>query len=225
MARRKGEAGAKRRGQVVEAAVAIIAEKGLHQLSLSAIEKRARMSRGQLTYYFPAKEDILVAVFDHMIETMRNREKAGDGPGGCSSLDEPGWVRLKAFLTYFLLDPPEMAEFHELQYTFLSQVRHRQDYRERLAGLYEEWRGHIASDLHHEAPKGGASARTLSTFIQALLHGLAIQRVADPESYDREEMLQATLAMLTSYLGHGSRNGKAPHRPRARRTHRAETTK
>ncbi len=53
-----------RREQIVEAAVAIIAEQGIQNLSLSEIEKRAGMSRGQLTYYFPSKEDILLAVFD-----------------------------------------------------------------------------------------------------------------------------------------------------------------
>ncbi len=43
-----------RRQQIVEAAVAIIAEQGLQNLSLSQIEKKAGMSRGQLTYYFPS---------------------------------------------------------------------------------------------------------------------------------------------------------------------------
>lgn len=217
MARKSGETGARRRGQVVEAAVAIIAEKGLPRLSLSAIEERTGMSRGQLTYYFPEKEDILLAVFDHMIETMRRREKAGDGPPGCAALPDHGWERLRAFLTFFILDPPEMAEFHELQYTFLSQVRHRDDYRERLAGLYEEWRGHIASDVRRDVPEGGVSPRTFSTFIQALLHGLAIQRVADPASYDREEMLRVTLAMISGYLGKGGAETPPKKKPRPRK--------
>ena len=34
-----------------------------------------------------------------------------------------------------LIDPPEVPEFHELQYTFLSQVRHSEGLRERLAQL------------------------------------------------------------------------------------------
>src|SRR5262249_48393748 len=42
-----------RRAQVVEAAVAVIAGQGLQNLSLSEIEAKAGMSRGQLTYYFP----------------------------------------------------------------------------------------------------------------------------------------------------------------------------
>src|SRR3954452_7549727 len=104
MGGQRGEVGRRRRGQVVEAAVSIIAEQGLQHLSLSAIEERAGMSRGQLTYYFPAKEDILLAVFDHMIQTMRQRHESGGAPGCPASLE--GWERIRAFLSFMVLQPP-----------------------------------------------------------------------------------------------------------------------
>ena len=67
----RSEVGKLRRGQIVEAAVAVIAEQGLQHLSLSEIETRAGMSRGQLMYYFPTKEDILLAAFDRLIRMLR----------------------------------------------------------------------------------------------------------------------------------------------------------
>jgi hypothetical protein len=109
------------------------------------------------------------------------------------------------FLRCFLLQPPEAPEFHALQYTFLSQIGHRDDFRRRLASLYEDWRSHLAEDFAQELPAGEerprVSPRTLATFVQALLHGLAIQRVADPASYDRHEMLTLCLELLSGYLG------------------------
>jgi len=202
MARRPGEIGKRRREQIIDAAVTIIADEGLQHLSLSTIEQKARMSRGQLTYYFHTKEEILLAVFDRMIETMHRRAQAGDGAPGCPAA-EVGWERIRAFLGFFLLHPPDVPEFHALQYTFLSQVGHRDDYRTRLASLYEEWRSHMASDfsvdLGEDRPR--VSARTLASFVQALLHGLAIQRVAEPASYDRGEMLTLCVELLSSYLG------------------------
>src|ERR1700758_2268345 len=62
-----------RREQIIEAAVAVITEQGLQNLSLSEIEKKAGMSRGQLTYYFPTKEAILLAVFDRLVSLMYQR--------------------------------------------------------------------------------------------------------------------------------------------------------
>jgi AcrR family transcriptional regulator len=210
MGRSRGEVGRRRREEIVEAAVAIIAEEGLQHLSLSAIEEKAGMSRGQLTYYFPTKEDILLAVFDRMIAMMHERERAGEGPPGCPRF-EPGWERIRGFLEFFVLHPPEAPEFHALQYTFLSQIGHRDDFRERLASLYEHWRSHLAGDFAREMPADNGrpvvSPRTLATFVQALLHGLAIQRVADPGSYDRQEMLSLCLGMLNGYLGKPARNG------------------
>src|SRR5439155_4899448 len=129
-----------RREQIVEAAVAVIAEQGLQNLSLSQIEKKAGMSRGQLTYYFPTKEDILLAVFDRLIRMMHERHQAGAGSGPCLPA-EAGWERMRFLLRKLLLEPPEFPEFGSLQYTFLSQIGHREDFRQRLANLYEEWRG------------------------------------------------------------------------------------
>src|SRR6516165_4506644 len=109
-----------RRAQIVEAAVAVITEQGLQNLSLSEIEKRAGMSRGQLTYYFPAKEDILLAVFDRLLLLMHQRVRAAHGEpcqaGGTA------WERLQHFLSWVLLQPLSVPEFHALHYTFLSQI-------------------------------------------------------------------------------------------------------
>src|SRR6516165_5100511 len=90
--------GSIRREQIIEAAVAIIAEQGLQNLSLSEIEQRAGMSRGQLTYYFPTKEDILLAVFDRLLEMMHRRAVAA-GQTPCQAGGTP-WDRLRHFLTF-----------------------------------------------------------------------------------------------------------------------------
>jgi AcrR family transcriptional regulator len=221
------DVGKVRREQIVEAAVAIIVEQGLHNLSLSEIESRANMSRGQLTYYFPAKEDILLAVFDHLLQLMHHNVRAGqDGPSSCPFAGKTGWDRLSHFLTVMVLHPPTLPGFQPLQYTFLSQIGYRDDFRARLADLYESWRDHVARDVADDLARRRASAvspRTVATFVQALLHGLAIQRDADPNSYDRQEMLDLCLGLLGNYL-HPSTppatNGSRGHNPRPKRTNK-----
>jgi AcrR family transcriptional regulator len=207
-----------RREQIVDAAVAIIAEQGLQNLSLSKIEQRAGMKRGQLTYYFPQKEDILVAVFDRMIRMMRERSVADHAAGKWCFQGVGGWERMAAFLRIFVLDPPVLPEFAALQYTFLSQVGHREDFRQRLAGLYEEWRKHMVRDVEEELAdprkKVRASPRAIASLVQAVLHGLAVQRAADPAAYDPREMLELLLDLLGSYLQAGPPAGGAPGKRR-----------
>src|SRR5437870_13180471 len=111
--------GSIRREQIVEAAVAVITEQGLQNLSLSEIEKKAGMSRGQLTYYFPAKEDILLAVFDRLLELMY--QEIGQPPGNQHCAQVSTWEMIRHLLTAVPEQPHASAEFHTLQYTFLAE--------------------------------------------------------------------------------------------------------
>jgi AcrR family transcriptional regulator len=222
---RRGNVAADRRRQIVEAAIAVIAEQGIQNLSLSEIEKKAGMARGHLTYYFPAKEDILLAVFDHTLGLMY--ERVGT-PGGCDPCTEEarGWEWVRHLLAMVLRLPPASPEFHCLQYTFLSQIGHRADFRKRLASLYEEWRGNLtrgmAAELALSPDPPAADPRLLATLVQALLHGLSMQLAADPTAFDREAMFRLCLDVLGGYLRPAAHtaNSRGTHetgqRPRSR---------
>ena len=198
-----------RRAQIVEAAVTVIAEQGLQNLSLSEIENKAGMSRGQLTYYFPAKEDILLAVFDRVVELMHQRVGR---PAAAACSQESGWELVQHLLRTLLTQPSVSPEFACLQYTFLSQISHREDFRQRLATLYESWRSNMALGLSADlAQRPGArqvSSRALATLVQALLHGLTMQRAADPNAFAPEEMMDLCLDVLDRYLWREPHAGK-----------------
>jgi AcrR family transcriptional regulator len=222
---RRGNVAAARKEQIVEAAIAVIAEQGIQNLSLSEIEKKAGMARGHLTYYFPAKEDILLAVFDHLLGLMYQRVGTPDGGEPCSG-DQRGWDWVRHLLGMVLLRPPASPGFHCLQYTFLSQIGHREDFRKRLASLYEEWRGNLtlgmAGELALSPDPPAADPRLLGTLLQAILHGLAMQLAADPTAFDREAMFRLCLDVLGNYLhpaGH-TVNPRGPHENGSRPRHR-----
>jgi AcrR family transcriptional regulator len=211
-----------RREQIVDAAIAVIGEQGLHGLSLSEIEAKAEMSRGQLTYYFKTKEDILLAVFDRVLQMMCQRMSEGvvkgDGPPPCQA---GSWEVMQHVFEHVLLHPPIIPEFNTLQYTFLSQIGYREDFRQRLATLYEEWRAHMAHNLEADQARGRVRrpvpARAMATVFQALLHGILIQAAADPAAFDRQEVLNLCLDMLGTYLGVNQNSpppvaGKRPRR-------------
>jgi AcrR family transcriptional regulator len=203
-----------RREQIVEAAITVIAAQGLQNLSLSEIEKHACMSRGQLTYYFPAKEDILLAVFDRLVQLMYQRVGTPDG----QPAEQAGvWAWVRHLLGTVPAQRQANPEFHCLQYTFLAQMGPREDFRRRLATLYEEWRGNMTRgftrELQERAPLSPVAPRALATLVQAILHGLAMQAAADPEALDTEEMRNLCLDMLGTYLWGRPVNGKTGTRP------------
>lgn len=192
-----------RKEQIVDAAVCVIAQQGLLNFSLSEIEKKARMSRGQLTYYFPAKEDILLAVFDRFLCLMQIDFQVQDKKTGKPSADQlEGWERISRIIENVIARPVEGDGFHALQYTFLSQISHRDDFRFRLSALYEEWRTKITEDLTQEfaTVSNDLDFRNLATLIEAILHGLSMQRAADPNAFDPKTMCDLVLNILFSFM-------------------------
>src|SRR5262245_12167981 len=212
-----------RREQIVEAAVAAIAERGLENLSLSEIETRAGMSRGQLTYYFKTKEAILLAVFDHVLAGMcrqRGMETDGDPRKWL-----PGWDEMvRGILAAILERPAPQPEFASLHHTFLAQIGHRADFRRRLASLYEEWRSQLAEQLTKELrrhpPTRPVSARDLASIVQAIFHGMAVQAAAYPDAVRSDRVVNLCLDLLNNYLW----NRRVPMNGPARQTLRRANT-
>lgn len=194
-----------RREQILQAAVDIIAGQGLHNLSLSRIEERTGMKRGQLTYYFKTWEAILLAVFDRLLLLMCQKlhETSGEtlppegGKVGVASV----WDCVQGLLRTVLGPVPFGPQFHALQYTFLAQMSHREDFRKRIASLYEEWRSGLGAHWQVSARPSTPLARqvaprTVASFIQAIVHGLQMQLAADPDAFDRTEMLKLCIGTL-----------------------------
>lgn len=210
--RRRVDVGAIRREEIIDAAAAIIADEGIQNLSLSEIEARTGMSRGQLTYYFPEKERILLAVFDRTVARMRARVSE-QHPGG---LRDP--VQHMGDVLNMIMFLPMMPEFVGLQYTFLAQTGHRDDFRQRLADLYEHWRSILVDELAMlPGRKPAMAARTRASLFQAVAHGLAVQLVADPKAFDRKQMMKLCEQLSGIVTGPEPKRTKAKSKTKGRR--------
>jgi AcrR family transcriptional regulator len=199
-----------RREQILEAAEAIIVRHGIQELSLKKIEDLADMSRGQLTYYFPTKESILLAVYDRMLRRMIREAMAGDGPKpmtgrawecvqhGLKKHLEPEWQNAKKDLVSLL-------------FTFLAQMGHREDYRKRLSQWYSEWRSFLAADIGESVPEPRTtSPRVMAAILQALFLGLDVQLMMDPDAFDRQEMLAACVRLLAPLFDQAANPNPGP---------------
>lgn len=72
------------RAQIVEAADALFYQRGFDHTSLADIAQAVGIARGNLTYHFKTKDEILAAVIDRRLATTQSMldgwEAAGDGP-------------------------------------------------------------------------------------------------------------------------------------------------
>jgi AcrR family transcriptional regulator len=60
----------KRRDQLVECAIDAIVELGFQRASVAEVARRAGVSKGVVTYHFPAKEELIRAVVTDVLGTM-----------------------------------------------------------------------------------------------------------------------------------------------------------
>jgi AcrR family transcriptional regulator len=193
------EVARRRRDEVMDAAEAIIAGQGIDQLSLAKIEERAGMSRGQLTYYFPTKESILLAVHERMLRRMIREFMASDGP---KPMTGQAWECFqKALRGHLGLSPVHSLErskdLFSLLYTFLAQMGHREDYRNRLSEMSRTRQGMIAADIAQSVPEPRLfSPEIAACLLQGLLHGLNVQLMVDPSAFDRLEMFAACVQLF-----------------------------
>lgn len=187
---------AQRRMQIVNAAESVISEKGLQRLSLAEIEKKAGMSRGQLTYYFPTKEEILLAVFDRCVENIHRRIAIPLEIVSKSGVK--GWSLVREVISVAVNELLNDVPFYFLEYTFLAQVGSRPDFTKRLCQLYAEWRNRMGIDMQPDFPSDEMG--NLMVIIQAFLHGLAIQKLVDPEKINSKSAGNLFLTILDHFV-------------------------
>jgi AcrR family transcriptional regulator len=70
-AKRRSLAETARRAQIVNCAIDTIAEVGFARASVDQIARRARVSKGVITYHFPNKEDIVDAIVEKVVAAGR----------------------------------------------------------------------------------------------------------------------------------------------------------
>ena len=192
------ETAVRRKEQIVRAAREIIAKEGIHRFSLSRLESQVEMARGHLTYYFPTKEAILLAVFDAMLAEMIERLPAEAVKRGGPP---PMTGQMKAALLLALSMPnsdrPEHRDFLSLVWTFLAQMNHRPDFRNRIAEANAGWRRMLAADYElSTAGQPKADPNAVASILMALLSGLDGQLIADPNAFDRTLVAELCMRLL-----------------------------
>jgi AcrR family transcriptional regulator len=187
-ARRSYPKGVRRRQQILDSVIALLAQRGVDRASLRTVGEAIGVSHTALRHYFSSRDDLLV-------EAYRTHEAraAGDGPAADSSAVSviieaaernrsiPGLVELYATLT-----TDALQEQHALTREF---VRDRfRSLRQALAERIAEGQPGAAGD--------GIDPMDAAALVIAASDGLQIQWLLDPDAVD----VGRSLAILDQLL-------------------------
>jgi AcrR family transcriptional regulator len=204
-----------RRVQILEAAVAVIAERGLSDIRISDIAERAGASPALVVYYFGTKErllaDALTFAEDRFYsQTSRELEDIRDARGRLVRLIE-------------LSSQPEDASHDWLLWLELwARAIRDPEVAARREVLDSRWRESIASIIRDGQSRGefesSVDADDLALRLAAMIDGLAIQVILRDPEVDSRRMREICAEMASRELGFTwpARRSTPPPAPRKR---------
>lgn len=160
MARKPALIGTDRRQQILEAALDVFAEQGLHGATTKEIAARAGVTPGLIYFYFPSKEDLFTATFEHQAQLAFAQLDFAEE----AASDEPPEVVMRQVVSRFIafMDSPRCAS--------LMRILMRESVRCESSALVEgkdEARSQIKS----------RQIKSLSQRLYANLHGYLAARM------------------------------------------------
>ena len=194
--RRRGPAstedGQRSRDRVLQAALDLITEVGIDRVRLAEIARRARMSSGQVMYYFTSKEHIL-------LETLAWREHHDSSHRRAVLAKVTGaWRQLDQFIDLYLPSGPVDPSWI-LWLEAFARAPHNKDVNRFLDDLLQPWRADLAEIISRGVQEGAFGATVaIEDFAHryiALLDGLALQGL-------RQQLTRKHLARLAIEAAH-----------------------
>jgi AcrR family transcriptional regulator len=191
-------AGRRSHDRILQASIELITEVGIDRVRLAEIARRARMSSGQVMYYFTSKEHILLEALawrEHE-ETAQRRRALPSAPAG--------WPRLSLFIDLYLpsgLTDPVWILWMEAW----ARASHSGEVGPFLDDLMRPWREDLAEIVEQGIAEGAfRPPRSVSDFpirFCAVLDGLSVLRLRQLPNLTPEELTRLAIDSACAELG------------------------
>jgi AcrR family transcriptional regulator len=186
-----------RREQILAAAQRVLAHKGWAATTFADICKEAGISGGVLTYHFKDKDEILLALLEHVSQTSNDLF--------FSLLQEQtSWQKKLSFIVQSNLpSSEEEREMSQLNLHLLSLAAQRPEIAERLRQTYASTM-HRAQDEIEQAMKQGQIKRgnsaAIAAVLQMLVIGMSFGSLMLDFTVSTEQLTDEMLTLLRTYL-------------------------
>ena len=178
---------------IVDAAMRVIARQGYARTSLMDIASEVGMSKGAVHYHFPTKEALIAEVLQTACDTVAKRTRdawigSGDPVEALRSSLRELW-RARA----------ELSDEAKVVADLLAQSLHEHSLRAPLAAYYRFASAQVEQHLQEHLDALGLRPRVAASKIPRLLHalldGLLMQKIVDPDAVQEEFVIEALEAM------------------------------
>lgn len=189
----------RRRAEILYGAIRVISREGAVAAKLKDIARESSVSLGLVQHYFDTRQKLVNEAFGAMMLVVSN-----EASKCISTQDDPlsyiyEIIRLHVFGTVAF--PERWGFWTELW----SASRHSEHLRDVATKIYSSWAHPLTAALRRLGKEGklppGAESERLTTGILALMDGLAIRTITEPDDFTEDQMLKILNDWVTLQLG------------------------
>jgi AcrR family transcriptional regulator len=187
-----------RRGQILDAALALFAEHGYRATSVAAVAAEVGLTEQGVLHHFPSKDALVQAVLEHRATVEPEaQEHVAEPGGGIDSL-----LRIPE-LAQVLLENPVLMRFDVVvEGESIAEGGAAQEHvRDRLRAVRDGLAALFAEGVRRGELRDGVDVEVVATEVVAFMNGVQTQWVLDPERVDLrasyERYFQALVGSLS----------------------------
>lgn len=187
-----------RREKLIEATIETIARRGFRRTTLAEVARRAGMSPGIVGFYFSGKDGLLLETLKLLAEEYEacwRRAVAAAGPDPVA--------RLEAIIDTDLGREVCTRRKVSVWVAFWCEARSEPRFRRLCARLAEDYlaqTGDILAEIVETRRLEGVDPRAVARGLNAMINGLWLELMIDPEHFDRAAAKAACRAYLASFF-------------------------
>jgi AcrR family transcriptional regulator len=168
--------------EIFSAAAAVFAENGFSGTRMEDVARRADMGKGTLYEYFKSKDDLFFALYQNLLEEFHRKIYSVLSP------EQKPSESIAALLNETLKAFEEWEDFGILLLDFWNEHRRGRFLQVEFSKVYDKSRGLIRELIEEGITQGEfepMDSWVMSSTIIAVLDGMLLQRVFDPELYSK----------------------------------------
>jgi TetR/AcrR family fatty acid metabolism transcriptional regulator len=173
-----------RREEIVRAALRLILKTGYNSVTLADIAEQVGVSKGLISYYFPKKDDVFVAVLERIVERLTTDFQS------FYSADAPAAEKLKMIFVNLFGNEKRARRYYTVVIDYMAQaIRNRQvqDYTQLIYVSYRTYMERIVRDGVASGEFREVDPERTASMILALMEGLMLQWFFDKKGFDLDD--------------------------------------
>jgi AcrR family transcriptional regulator len=186
------------RRRIADAALPVFARSGYERATVDEIVREAGYSKGAFYVHFESKEDLFWGMLEERISGQQDAfRQALDDTRGAED-------NIQALLTTIFAIFRRDAQWSALFIEFIAHAARNEKVRERLAGMYQNWRDFTVATLKQGRETGQVrqdlNVDFAATVLIALIEGMIMQARLAPAVVRPEDAVEPLSRLIADWL-------------------------